>query len=527
MSARAERARARADRALRRWWPLGAVTGAVMVLALVGVLPRWPGLAHQVALPPLDLFADVRVLMAEAPSLPVFVIGMVAAIAVRVTVLTLLLGRPLRRVGLALAFYAAAAPPALVAAALDFSGRAVLYVYLLWAGLVVTLITFVVLAAAPWTGADRLRGAIARAAHDRLRVATSLAYLSALAVLGLVVRRPGEAIQVVVVPVSAVLTMVAVERLRAPPAIRLPRRTIAALSALTLAVAGGLVAVGAGGREVPRAPRQAGSLLLVAGVDTRSGSGALFGLDPRALGFSCEQTSYFSYAGSSDAASGRGAPRRGAVCPIRWGDPYTRADTLRPLTELSATFGEQLTGLARPVTVVTHSQGAWVAWSALAGRRPTGVRALVMLGPFGEGLAPYPPPSRPGAGAVGGAAVRLLTDVGRDIGFSTFDPDAPLARELQATPGAIESILARPLPRSVRAVAVLSRWDLPLVPGGWPPRVTESCPGWVAHGTLPRAPAVFDAASRFLDHRSPGACPGWVRLLGHATEALGVPPPRS
>ena len=37
-------------------------------------------LAHEVALPPLDFFADVRVLMARASSIPLFVIGVVAAL---------------------------------------------------------------------------------------------------------------------------------------------------------------------------------------------------------------------------------------------------------------------------------------------------------------------------------------------------------------------------------------------------------------------------------------------------------------
>src|SRR5690606_41185979 len=42
-----------------------AVTAVVTVLAATGVLPRWSGLIHLVALPPLDLIADLRVLAAE------------------------------------------------------------------------------------------------------------------------------------------------------------------------------------------------------------------------------------------------------------------------------------------------------------------------------------------------------------------------------------------------------------------------------------------------------------------------------
>ena len=46
-------------------WIYAVLVAAVMVGALLGWIPRWPGLAQEVALPPLDLFADVRVLMAR------------------------------------------------------------------------------------------------------------------------------------------------------------------------------------------------------------------------------------------------------------------------------------------------------------------------------------------------------------------------------------------------------------------------------------------------------------------------------
>ena len=104
-----------------------------------------------------------------------------------------------------------------------------------------------------------------------------------------------------------------------------------------------------------------------------------------------------------------------------------------------------------------------------------------MLAPFAEGLAPYPPPGHDGTGAVGGTAVRLVTDLGRAAGISRFDADAPLARELQAKSGAIERLVARPLPRSLRVAAILARGDLPLEPRLWPHHVPEACPGWLAH----------------------------------------------
>src|SRR5690606_10791949 len=69
-----------------------AVTAVVTVLAATGVLPRWSGLIHLVALPPLDLIADLRVLAAAAPGYPAFLGGLALSLAVRITVLAVLLG---------------------------------------------------------------------------------------------------------------------------------------------------------------------------------------------------------------------------------------------------------------------------------------------------------------------------------------------------------------------------------------------------------------------------------------------------
>ena len=59
------------DPALRpRGGPLARLAFLVTILGLAGLLPRWPGILHEVALPPLDLFADIRVLMVQANSYP-------------------------------------------------------------------------------------------------------------------------------------------------------------------------------------------------------------------------------------------------------------------------------------------------------------------------------------------------------------------------------------------------------------------------------------------------------------------------
>jgi Alpha/beta hydrolase family len=504
---------------LPRVWVYGVVAAGVVVASLLKVLPRWPGLAHEVALPPLDLFADVRVLMARASSLPLFALGVVVAIVVRAALLAAVLGFTRRRFTFALRFYIAAVAPAVLASGLDFAGRAVLYAYLIWGGLLIALVAFVVLGAAPWVGRDTLHRALGTAIRRRFRLAMIAGYLVALAVVGDLWRRPGAASQVIIVPLSALLTAFAVQRLAAP-ATRPSLRTIAiAAAAVVVAVA----------FAVPRMrsshthaiiTAQTGSLLLVPGVDTSTGAGAMFKLDPRAYGFSCAQTFYYSYRGP-----GAGGPQGGARCPIRTGSPYERSDTTRPLAQLASALRAQLVGLPSPVVVVTHSQGAWIAWSAITGGHETTARVLVMLAPFDQGLAPYPPPNTNRTGAAGGAAVRVMTGLGRRLGFSKFDPDAPLARELQGTPRAVERLVAQPLPSTVRGAAVIARGDMPLEPRRWPNALPEACPGWLMHAALPTSSVVAITVDRFLAGESLATCPRWVATIGHASDAFGAPPP--
>jgi hypothetical protein len=330
-------------------------------------------------------------------------------------------------------------------------------------------------------------------------------------------------VQVLIVPVSGALTAAMALWLSAPPRHRRVSRGLAfaatagvvVLFAATFASARS----GHGSRRASPVHRN-GSLMLVPGVDTSTGNGALFRFDPHAIGYSCAQTFYFSYVGP-----GPGGPQGAARCPIRRGAPYRKTDTTRPLHQLTEALRAQLRHIPRPVLIVTHSQGAWIAWSEITTSRERSVQTLLMLAPFNEGLAPYPAPGTDDAGVVGGDAVRLVTDLGRSLGISRFDPDAPLARELQGSPGAVRKLVARALPRHVRAAAVLARADLPLEPRPWPHHLTEACPGWLTHAALPTSSHVTSTINGFLDGRDPPACATWIAALGHSADAFGAPPP--
>ena len=75
-----------------RFWPLWVLAAVVVWLEVAGVLPRWPGLVHLVAVPPLDLFADLRLILAMSRSWPFFAVMAIALFAVRVVVLAVLMG---------------------------------------------------------------------------------------------------------------------------------------------------------------------------------------------------------------------------------------------------------------------------------------------------------------------------------------------------------------------------------------------------------------------------------------------------
>ncbi|UGY94618.1 hypothetical protein [Streptomyces gobiensis] len=507
------------------------------VLAATGVLPRWPGLIHLVALPPLDLIADLRILMVVSPSHPVFVAGLALSLAVRVTVLALLLGGlDRRRLGYAIRFYLVVLPPALIAAALLLGAGATLYFGLFWMGLVAALTTVAVTATAGWSTPPRLAAGFAAAVRHGLRLGTVGAYVVVLAALGAIADLTGPTGAVVLVPVSALLTLTAARLLRMDPplrpepsprvrwsavGLRLTRRAIAGVGAA--AVAALVVVMVTGPTGPPRAPEpdtpRRGSLMLMSGVDSSSGNGAILEIDPHFSGYTCEQTYYFSYAGP-----GRGQPRNAALCPITTGAPYQAADTLRSTNELVDALEAQLAGLPPPVVLVTHSQGVWITWEAALRDRLPNVGALVLIGPFPENPVPYPPRGKQGVSRLAADVTWLISRWSRPGGTSVFTPDSPLSREWLAHPTAIAETLAGRPPPDIRVLSVPSVFDTPLMPAGPSLRwATDLCSIPVIHPNVPYSAEFQRSLTRFLDHEPQSPCPLWRRAVGPLFRPFSVP----
>jgi pimeloyl-ACP methyl ester carboxylesterase len=497
-----------------RWWPLGVATIVAVVLALADVVPRWPGLAHLVAVPPVDVAADLRILVTGASSYPAFAVGVGASVVIRSLVLGSLLftlgavptfGSGMAR---AAALYIVAAVPLAIAAALGFAGFAAVYAWYGWAALGLTLL--VVLAITP-----RL---IPRGARLR-RIPAILGYVLVLTILGALADLTGPAGSVVSIVVSAGLTAVVLDRLTRPP--EPAGRTAPAAATALLAV--GLV--GWGSATVAPAPAAPDAVLLVVpGVDTATGVGAAYRLDPAAVGFECDRVFYYSYRGP-----GGDAPRGQAHCPIRLHRPYAQPVTQRPLAELVEAFAQQVEAIRAetgdaPVVVVTHSQGAVIAWRAVATGAADGVSHVVAMGGFPHSPVGYPAPGETGDGRVGADALRVLSWFSRFLGVAAFDPDAPLARELLARPDGLEDVFAEPLPEGVTAGLLFATPDLIVAPEGSEAPEGTSATVDTTHASMPESPLAQAAVRDILAGRTDDGPTFLAAILGPALPSW-LPPP--
>lgn len=503
--------------------PLAVAAAVVMVLAVLGILPAWPGLVHAVALPPLDLIHDVGAILVLTSDWPSFAAAVVGSLLLRSLVLALVFGGVGDgRFAFAVRFYLAVSPIAFLSAAMLYTSPALLFYALFWFGMMAALALLALTGAVPWQGSHRLTGAFRSASRHGLRVGTIGAYLVLLTAIGIVADISQPFGPVLLLPASAALTFSAAWMLAADPGGRLARRGLAALGA---AGAVSLVVVAAGGPPgPPTAPApsrsRAGSIMLMSGIDSESGSGAILETDPHVMGWTCERTFYFSYAGPGD-----GQPRRLAHCEINHGAPYGIADTLRSRRQLVPFLEAQTDAMEPPGVLAAHSQGVWLSWAAAAEGRLPNIEHLVLIGPFATNPVVYGVEGRMDQGRAGRWVIDVLTAFPRPGGTTVFEGDSPLSREWLAHPTAIEETLSRPLPEGMAALSVPSVLDLPVTPRG--PTIkgaTEACPVPVIHPNLPYALEFHEATVRFVEGRPQPPCPLWRGAVGPLFRHFSVPP---
>jgi hypothetical protein len=406
------------------------------------------------------------------------------------------------------------------ASILSYASSALVFYLLYWIGLAVLLAAFLAVGAAPWLAEGGLVSGLRRSMHAGGRAGTLLAYLGALMVLGAMADMGPTAARLSILP-SAGLTLGAAHLLRRPDTARAGRRAVAALVAGALAVPP--IVMARGETEPPSGPGvlepREGSLLLMSGVDSASGNGAMLELDPASLGFACDDTYYVSYAGPGD-----GQPRGDARCEATTGAPYGPEDTLGRSDDLVGALRDQLEQIPAPGVLLTHSQGVWITWELLATEGSSGLSEVVLVGTFPTNPVGYALTSGE-RGAAGGQLLDFLAPLGRPGGTTTFTPDAPLGQEFLAAPGRIDEVLASDLPDDVRVASVTSLWDHHLMPNGAAvDDALDVCPIPVLHPDLPYAAELHERVRAFLDDRPQPPCPAWRAVVGPAARPFTPPP---
>ncbi len=498
-----------------RVWPFVALVCLVEVLLAGGVIPLWPGAIHEVALPPLGLLSDMELLLSRSASMPVFGGLLVADLIVRTTVLSLVISsRWSLKVWLKTAeFYLVSLIPCFIAAELIYSGQAILYSPLFWAGIIVSVSVAAAFSPMAWhllergrTGTSRdilprgtswsdfgERGGLITAVKSGVWSGFSIpmvaVYLVALTLLGAGSASAGGTGVYLGVIVSGIVTIYMARYLSSGHSGVVVKRLAALSAAAVLAVV--IVYVPINSPQLTHRPsRSRGTLFLVGGVDTSSGYGAIFGLQPRSIGYSCSQTVYYSYAGS-----GSGAAQGDAQCPITSGGRYTQDQTTQPVGRSVYYFRQEVGRLHSPVTVVAHSSGAWIAWDALRGWKDSPVRDLILLAPVSHSIGYAVGLSGPGI--VGSLGLRAITRFGRSIGFGTVRSRDSILVTMESE-GQAQRLFSTELPRSIKTFAVESSYDLAMFGGVAVPYAVQGCPLLLAHTETAYSPAVMYEVSRFL-----------------------------
>ena len=389
----------------------------VAALMVLGAFPASGASAPASAVFPLDLFFDLKQSLAYAGSWLAFGAWLGASILVR----GILLGTVLRvtdggnasfRLAWTRGCRLAALGVAVMfpSAALFFIGVATRYAPFVWVAAIAGLVGAIFLtkrAVHLDVGGGAPSGSVPEA-RDILGYGMLIALLgAAMTLLGDSSPWLAAALVVLVAPLHALFILGWREHARAG--------TFAGGGALAFAVA--VVAVLALGATtfydrvirntspVGRA-ENAGSLLLLGGVDSTSDTGSLAELDPRVIGFIEQRTVPVSYRGPDMN--------------------YDADDTRRDLGVVARAVSEQVSESEEPVVLLGHSQASLILDRMIASGLPSPERSVVLApSPLFPPPVDIPPPDRDGEGRVGGDIARGFAVALRAVGLASYDIDAP------------------------------------------------------------------------------------------------------
>lgn len=396
--------------------PITAEGGVLALLIALGVIPHSGASAAASAAFPLDVFFDVKQLLAQSTSWPRFLVMLVLVVSLRTAVLAATVAladnavddalRTVRRAGALVIVAVCALAPAAV---LMFAGMASRYAPFIWAGAAAGVVPALLLA----RRAVRLDGRVE--ASERTGVPEAPAYLGyayLIALLGAAMSSFGEVSRFISAGVVLFATPLnglvflgwrehAREKTYTGGGTIAVVATIILLSVLLLGTVYDRYV-----RKLPpvsETPAQ-GTLLLLGGVDSTLETGALTDADVRNFGFAKDRTEVVSYRGPDQ--------------------PMSKRDTHGDLTEVAVKVSDHIDATESPVSVLGHSQASLILDRLLDRGLPAPARAAVLAPP-----PPFPPPvdipapDAVGTGKPGGDLARMLASMLRSAGLESYDVD--------------------------------------------------------------------------------------------------------
>jgi len=184
--------------------------------------------------------------------------------------------------------------------------------------------------------------------------------------------------------------------------------------------------------------------------------------------------------------------------------PYSGRDTAKPLTELDRMLLAQVAALHKrtgdSVDVVSESEGALVAKTALLAKPSPFVATLVMASPLeSPGRVWYPTNGNQGWGVASKAAMQLISDAFQGVAPIELSPDSPLLASLDHHAPLLKVAMACPIPK-VRQFALLPLADATVTPAAYSlPFPSVVLPDF--HGGLLETPAGAKVVAQVLTHR--------------------------
>ena len=400
--------------------PIVAESFLVALLIAFGALPRTGASAAAGAVFPLTIYFDLKQALAHAPAWPYLVAAAALSLIVRSAVVASTLWLVDGRNGSLLEtwFRAARALLAFVsfipAAVLYFTGTVIRYAPFLWLAAIVGLIPALIFCRKA-VRIDAGIGAPLGGALPELPAFMSYAYMlaavaAALSVLGRVSFLLVALLVACLGPIQALLFLGWRDHVRRET---YPGGGVPAIAVTVVALVG-LAGATVYDRLIADRPPVArveatGTLLILGGADSTSGTGALSDLDPREVGFGREQD-----------------PR--ALVQGSGGSRYAAADTRADLDEIAEIVAAQIESTESPRDVLGHSQAASILDRIEERDLADFDRAVVI-----SGSPPIPPvldvtaPGEAGDGAVGSDAARAMRAIIRGLGLPGYDIDAPAA----------------------------------------------------------------------------------------------------